>query len=178
MRNNLAIVVLLLFVSCEGEKIKPTVDKSFQGGILPAHESWNSTIFFTDSGQTKAILYAGHLQVFDDSKETLMDGGIKVEFFNAQGIKSSTLTSKRGKVDERTNNLFAIDSVVAINDSGVVLRSDEIVWRNKDKKIYSDKFVTIESPDETIQGYGFESDQQLRNYVVYNITYTARTKKQ
>ena len=107
-----------------------------------------------------------------------MDGGIKVEFFNAQGIKSSTLTSKRGKVDERTNNLFAIDSVVAINDSGVVLRSDEIVWRNKDKKIYSDKFVTIESPDETIQGYGFESDQQLRNYVVYNITYTARTKKQ
>jgi hypothetical protein len=67
--------------------------------------------------------------------------------------------------------------VVAVNDSGVVLTSEEIIWRNKDKKITTDKFVTIESPDEIIQGYGFESDQQLKNYVIYNITYITRTKR-
>ncbi len=44
-------------------------------------------------------------------------------------------------------------------------------WRNSDKKIVSDKFVTITSPKEKIEGYGFESDQHLQNYVVYNITY-------
>ena len=34
-----------------------------------------------------------------------------------------------------------------------------------------DKFVTINTPGESIEGYGFESDQHLRNYVIYNITY-------
>lgn len=49
------------------------------------------------------------------------------------------------------------------------------MWRNKDQKIISDKFVTIISPKEKIQGYGFESDQSLRNYTIYNITYVTRT---
>ena len=64
-----------------------------------------------------------------------------------------------------------MDSVVAVNDSGVVVRTDEMVWRDKDRKITSDKFVTITSPKEQIEGYGFESDQHLLNYVIYNITY-------
>ena len=41
-------------------------------------------------------------------------------------------------------------------------------------KIISDKFVTVISPTEKIQGYGFESDQSLKNYVIYNITYVTR----
>jgi LPS export ABC transporter protein LptC len=176
------VVVLLLIsfvlISCDEEKIKPTIDQSFQGDRLPAQESWNSTVFFTDSGKTKAILNAGHLQVFEDTKETLLDGGIKVDFYNEQEIKTTTLTSKRGRVDETTNDLFALDSVVAVNDSGVVLKSEEIVWRNKNRKITTEKFVTIESPEEIIQGYGFESDQQLKNYVIYNITYITRNKKE
>jgi LPS export ABC transporter protein LptC len=90
-------------------------------------------------------------------------------------IKTTTLTSKRGKVDEHTNNLYAIDSVVTVNDSGIVVTTEEMMWRNEDKKIISDKFVTIVSPKEKIQGYGFESDQQLQNYIIYNITYITRT---
>ena len=49
------------------------------------------------------------------------------------------------------------------------------MFRNKDQKIVSDKFVTIVSPKETIKGYGFESDRNLQNYVIYNITYITRT---
>ena len=58
-----------------------------------------------------------------------------------------------------------------MNDSGIVISSSEMMWRNKDRKIISDKFVTIVSPKEKIEGYGFESDQSLKNYVIYNITY-------
>jgi len=177
MKACFVLLILAVLQNCSDDKIKPPINHSFQDQILPAQESWNAKIFFTDSGKTKAILYAGHLRVFEDTKETLLDAGIKVDFFNDNEIKSSTLTSKRGRVEETSNNLYAIDSVVAVNDSGVVLRSEEIVWKNKDRKIFSDKFVTIESKDETIQGYGFESDQHLRNYVVYNITYTAKAKK-
>jgi LPS export ABC transporter protein LptC len=177
MKIFLPIIFLLTFISCTSKDVKPKVDSSFIVEELPAQESWNSTVFFTDSGKTRAILYTGHLQVFNTRKETILDDGVKVEFFNQFEEKTTTLTSRRGRVDERTDDLYALDSVVAVNDSGIVLKTDELKWRNRDNKIVSDKFVTIDSPDERIEGYGFESDQHLRNYVIYNITYITRANK-
>ncbi|MFC2103416.1 LPS export ABC transporter periplasmic protein LptC, partial [Bacteroidota bacterium] len=99
------------------------------------------------------------------------DSNIKVDFFNSSEMHTTTLTSKRGRVEENTNNLYAFDSVVVVNDSGVVVTSEEMMWRNSDRKIVSDKYVTIVSPKEKIEGYGFQSDQGLHNYVIYDITY-------
>lgn len=178
MKFFLPILLLLSLISCTGKDVKPKVDSSFIVEELPAQESWNSTVFFTDSGKTVAILYTGHLQLFNTRRETILDDGVKVEFFNSLEVRTTTLTSKRGRVDERTNDLYAIDSVVAVNDSGIVVKTDELKWRDSDKKIVSNKFVTIDSPDEHIEGYGFESDQHLRNYVIYNITYITRAKKE
>lgn len=177
MKYFFILYILLIIPGCKRDDVKPHIDESLTGGELPAQESWNSTIVFTDSGKTKAILYSGHLQLFNDRKETILDEGLKVEFFNSQEIKTTTLTSIRGRVDERTNDLFAIDSVVAVNDSGIVVKTDELMWRDKDQKIVSNKFVTIDSPQEHIEGFGFESDQHLRNYVIYNITYITRADK-
>ncbi len=161
----------VLISGCTKEKVEPTVNPAIISEEIPDQESWNSTIFFSDSGKTRAILYAGHLSVFSRLKETLMDDNIKIDFYNENNVKTTTLTAKRGRVDEKTNNLYAIDSVVAINDSGIVIRTDEMMWRNKDQKIISEKYVTITSPTEIIEGYGFESDQNLSNYVIYRITY-------
>ena len=169
------VLVFIFFGSCTRDKVQPPVNTSFEGDELPAQESWNSTVFFTDSGKTRAILTAGHLRVFANSNETLLDSGVQVDFYNMNEIKTTKKKKKKGKVDENTNNLFAIDSVVTVNDSGIVVTTEEMMWRNKDRKIISDKFVTIVSPKEKIQGYGFESDQHLQNYVIYNITYITRT---
>ncbi|NWF51124.1 MAG: LPS export ABC transporter periplasmic protein LptC [Ignavibacteriaceae bacterium] len=174
MKIFLMILLLLSFISCDSERVKPAINKDLNVRELPAQESWNSRVFFTDSGKTRAILNAGHIRVFRESRETLLDKNIRVDFFNQQEVKTTTLTAKRGKVDDRTNDLYAIDSVVAVNDSGIVITTEEMKWRNRDRKIISDKFVTILTPKEKIQGYGFESDQNLRNYVIYNITYITR----
>ena len=165
------IIFLFFIYGCKKEKVEPTVNVKLSAEEIPDQESWNSTIFFTDSGKTRAILNAGHLRVFSKIKETLLDSNIRVDFYNKEEIHTTTLTSKRGRVDEKTNNLYAIDSVVAVNDSGIVITSDEMMWRNKDRKIVSEKYVTIISPKEKIEGYGFESDQNLSNYIIYNITY-------
>jgi LPS export ABC transporter protein LptC len=165
------IIIWLFIYGCTKEKVEPTVNVQLTAEQIPDQESWNSTIFFTDSGRTRAILIAGHLRVYSKNKETLLDSNIRVDFYNNEEIHTTKLTANKGRVDEKTNNLYAIDSVVAVNDSGIVITSDEMIWRNKDRKIVSDKYVTIVSPSERIEGYGFESDQNLRNYIIYNITY-------
>ncbi|MFZ2322997.1 MAG: LPS export ABC transporter periplasmic protein LptC [Ignavibacteriaceae bacterium] len=175
MRFIIALLMsLLLFQFCSSKRVKPSVETDIRTEQIPSQESWNSTITFSDSGKIKAILWAGHLEKYDDKRETLMDENIKVDFYDPQEIKTTILTSKKGRVDETTNNLFAMDSVIVYNDS-VTIKTEEMMWRNRDRKITSDKFVTIISPKEKIQGYGFESDQSLKNYVIYNITYVTKS---
>jgi LPS export ABC transporter protein LptC len=167
------LILIFLFSACKTERLKPPVDYSFKDEYIPTQESWNSEVIFSDSGKIKAILNAGHIQVFPQRNETLLEDGIKVDFFDQNEIKTSTLTSKRGRVDDITSDLFAIDSVVVFSDSVTIL-TELIQWKNDERKIVSDKFVTILSPTEKIQGYGFESDQSLKNYVIFKITYVTR----
>ncbi|MCX7798053.1 MAG: LPS export ABC transporter periplasmic protein LptC [Melioribacter sp.] len=172
MKIFLLFLAFILFISCSDEKVKPQVKYDYFKGEIPIHESWNSKVIFSSDGKLKAILYAKHLKKYELQKITLIEG-VKVDFYDKNQKKTTTLTSKLGKVDDVTMDMYAIDSVVAINDSGTVLKTDELMWRNKDRKIISDKFVSIKSKDEIIEGYGFESDQQLTNYVIFNITYSA-----
>lgn len=165
----LQLFILITIAGCREEKIKPRISGSLSSD-LPAQESWNSEIRFTEEGDLKGILYTQHLRVFTEKRETLLEG-VKIDFYDPDGVKTTTLTSDKGRVDDITKNMYAIGNVVAVSDSGVTLTTDELMWRNKDRKIVSDKFVTIVSPKEKIQGYGFEADQNLKNYVIYNITF-------
>jgi LPS export ABC transporter protein LptC len=166
----ISILLFFFIIACSEEKIRPKVENS-QSQEVPIQESFNSKIFFSEDGKLKAILYADHLRMFDNPKVTLIDG-VKIEFFDKNEVKTTTLTSKYGKVDDITKNMIAYNNVVAVNDSGVTLTTEELMWRNSDRKITSDKFVKLISDTENIQGYGFESDQSLKNYTIYNITYS------
>jgi LPS export ABC transporter protein LptC len=170
-----AVSLMLLFAGCE-EKIKPSVLDNLSNAVLPTQESWNSTVTFFDSGTVRAVLKAGHISVYENSKQTLLDGGVHLDFFDEYGRHSSVLTSESGKADESTNNLEAIGNVVVTSDSGVVVRTQHMYWDNKRQKIYSDDFVRITSPKETLQGAGFESDQNLHNYRIFKVSGSSEAK--
>ncbi len=175
MKKIILVVLLITAFQCT-EKVQPPV-VNLNISELPSQESWNSTIVFSDSGKTRAIMKVGHLRTFEISKETLMDSTMQIDFYNKLEIKSTTLTAKRGMVNDQTRDLYAYENVVAVNDSGVTLTTEKLMWRNSDQKIVTDEFVTILTPTEKIQGYGFESDQHLRNYVIYRITYVTNVNQ-
>ena len=41
-------------------------------------------------------------------------------------------------------------------------------WDQGKEKIYSDRFIRIEQPDGLLMGYGFESNQTMTEYQVFN----------
>jgi len=170
--KRLSILLLVIFtVSCGEKELKPTIDKSISGQEIPTQESWDSQIVFSQNGNLRAILYAKHLRDFEKQNVTLLEG-IKINFFNKQQKITSTLTAKRGRVNNITKNMYAIDSVVVVNDSGVVLKTKELMWNNRLQEIVTNKFVTIDDHNEHIEGYGFKSDERFDHYIIKKITYT------
>jgi len=155
------------FFSCDEKFEPPKSDISPEN--IPIQEGWNSTVTFSDSGFVKAILKAGHISAFSDKGYTLIDSGAVVDFYK-NGEIVSTLTGNRGKVDDMTKDIEIYDSVKVVNKEGSELRTSKLLWKNKTQKVYSDVFVKITTPKEIVEGTGFESDQNLTNYKIYQVS--------
>jgi len=165
----------LLFVSCE-EKMKPSV-VPLSTTELPSQESWNSTVVFSDSAHIKATLWAGYIAVFSAQQITELHDSVRVDFYDDQQRHSSLLTARRGIVHDVTRDLEAYDHVVVVSDSGTTLRTERLFWNNATRKIHTDAFVDISSPQEHIMGHGMESDQGLKHYKIFRVTGQALTNE-
>lgn len=161
-------LLLALLTGCE-EKVKPTV-APVTAAEIPSQESWNSTVTFTDSARIRAVLWSGHIAVFTAREYTLLSDSVRVDFFDELEQHTSTLTARRGRVNDRTRDFEAYENVVVVSDSGTVLKTDRLFWTNATRTIHTDAFVDITSPTEQIRGHGMESDQSLTHYRIFRVT--------
>ena len=168
--------LILFSFACE-EKIKPTITSTGTSKDVPSQESWNAKIVFSDSGKISAILHAGHIAMFENKRETILDSNVRVDFYDEHEHHTSVLTAKRGKVNDVTHDFEAYENVVVVSDSGSTLKTEVLFWDNFRQKIHTDKFVDINSPTEHIQGVGLESDQNLKHYTIKRVTGQAITNQ-
>ena len=167
------IILLIFFSSCEERESIPKEDKDkYSGELGPDQIAWDVNVVFVDSSFTKAILKARRARVYNGPMETLLDSGLKVDFFSREsGARISHLTADSARIDDRTKNMLARGNVVVISDSSArKLETSVLSWDNKTQKFYSSEFVKITSPDEVIQGYGLESDVQLSKYKILGVS--------
>jgi len=179
VRATIALMLLVLLTGagwgCE-EKVRPSVLSDVDSETLPQQESWNSTVVISDSGMVKAVIEAGYIRVFDAPRRTLLSEGVIVHFFDEHGVESSELHSREANVDDRTNDLEAIGDVVVTSSDSTVLRTDHLFWDNAKQLIHTPEQVWITSPKESIQGKGFEAQQNLRNYRIFQVSGEARSQ--
>jgi len=167
--------LILLLPGCE-ERLKPAVSGESPTDAPPAQESWGTAVAFSDSGETRAILKAGHVSVYPERGYTILNGGVQVDFFDRSGAHSSVLTSDSGWVNDLTHDLEAIGTVKVVSDSGNTIRTERLDWDNARRLIHSESYVTIKSPTEEIQGEGFESNEVLTRYRIFHVKGTTSVK--
>ena len=168
MKLALALTVCVLSLTGCEERVRPSV-VHLSTDSLPSQESWRSTVRLTDSARVRAVLWAGHIATYVDGQYTLLADSVHVTFYDEWGELSSTLTARRGKVDDRTRDLEAYDDVVVSSEDSTVLKTDRLFWTNATRLIHTDAYVEIASPREVIRGEGLESDQSLTNYRIFRV---------
>jgi LPS export ABC transporter protein LptC len=172
----LAIFLLCVFlISCGEEgKVQPAVTGAVIEDEQPSQTTYNATMHFTNEGQPRGTLLAGRIRVYDTRRQTIMDSGVKVDFYDKEGMKSSVLTARWANINDQTKYMVAYDSVKIVSNKGTVVYTDSLTWDNENQKITSPAFVRIvENTGRVTTGHGFESDQTLSNYKILRTTIVA-----
>ncbi len=89
--------------------------------------------------------------------------GVRVEFFNETGNLTSLLTAKYAIRYEKLGEVIVRDSVVWQSVQQEQLETSELIWNENKRQVYTNKFVVITRPQDTIFSRGFQADQNFRN---------------
>jgi LPS export ABC transporter protein LptC len=172
----IALVVVCLY-ACTSDEVTETVMNERIN--LPLETGKNIYVTYTDSGYTKAKLFAPLLERYsnDERQETVMQKGITAYFYERNHTVESFLKAKYAIRYDREKRMLARNDVVLVSRKGDTLNTEELIWDEVKQKIYSDKFVRITTKDEIIMGDGFESNTEFTNYKIYSIRGVISLKK-
>ncbi len=157
------LLILFFFIHCQSSQ-EIMVDSRLG---KPDQESWGVTIFLTEEGMIKAKIQSGHLEKYNEREFILLDSSVTVHFFDENEKHTSTLTCNIAEVNEKSNHMKAIGNVSAISDSGITLYTDTLLWNSRDEKMSTHcKIMVTTQKKDTLYGIGFESDSNLKNWVI------------
>ncbi|MFN5325121.1 MAG: LPS export ABC transporter periplasmic protein LptC [Bacteroidota bacterium] len=160
-----------LLVSCENDIEKVNLVTTKQN--LPIESASGLTIHYSDSAVVRVKVKAKTMNRYTgDDPYTELPDGIRVEFFDKFKKTSTTLTASRAIKKERSQTMEAFGNVEVVNVKNEKLNTEHLVWNEMTKKISSNEFVKITTPDKIIYGKGFESNQDFTNYRIFKITGT------
>jgi LPS export ABC transporter protein LptC len=163
------LLVAFTLASCENDLAKVEKIASNEAS-LPVETSRDINIIYSDSARVKAQLSSPLLKFYKVANPYHeMPSGLKVDFYGEDLKIESTLTAKSGRKFQNQGIIEVKDSVVVINEKGERLNTERLIWNEKTRKIYTDKFVKITTPNEVIYGEGMEANQNFTNYKIFKI---------
>lgn len=158
-------LLLVCFISsCKNDpaKIQEVIDRK-QAQLDKAEDV---VIIYSEEDKTVARLYVKEFIRNEKARPPYLDmkNGLKVEFFDDSLNVSSTLTALYARYYEEEGNILLRDSIVVVNKKGEELRTEELIWNQKIKKFYTEKFVRINTPTQVMYGNGLEANEDFSWY--------------
>ncbi|MFM2306591.1 MAG: hypothetical protein RLZZ367_1260 [Bacteroidota bacterium] len=134
-------------------------------------------INYSDNGVVRIQASGRNVTRFNTEKPYLeFTDGFKIVFYNDAHQIESTLTSRYATAVENSHSMTARDSVVVVNSKGEILNTDELIWDEDKKIIYSNSFVKITTADEILYGNGMIANENFSDYTIKHITGTIKVK--
>ena len=139
--------------------------------VIPDHTTQtieDVEIIRSDSAVVNVRITGPIYKIVQDEKEPYIEfpNGVHVEFFDKQkNIYSDLKADYAIKYDKKEETVFK-RNVVFKNADNETLMTEELIWDQKNKRIFSNEFVEIETIDNSLTGEGFEADEDFSNYSI------------
>lgn len=131
----------------------------------------NVEILYSDSALVKVRITGktmlNHLDPVKPRQE--FTEGILVEFFGPDRQISSQLSARYAQRIARDGEVLARDSVVWLSAKNEKLETEELIWDERRKEVYTKKFAVITTPKEIIYGHGFTANQDFSDARIHQV---------
>lgn len=132
----------------------------------PDQELFDATITDSRSGSPRWILDAERLERWARRKDAELHG-VHMRFFRADTLYS-TLTSRRGRANLKTNDLFCWGEVVVETRDGRRLETEELYYDESDGLITNDVFNRFIRGGDLMTGVGMVATPELDYFELKN----------
>lgn len=164
-------VMAFFFISCK-EEIKDAVSFKYDPELVPMLSTDSVTMLISDSGLIRYKMIAKTWDVFEEAKDPywLFPEKIYLEQYDTAFTVEAII-----KADSAWNftrrKLWQLRGHVFIrNKKNETFTGEELFWDERTQKVYSNKELIIDSPDEgKLPASRFESNQQMTEYKFYRL---------
>lgn len=165
----IVVMLLLCNTSCNKEK-KEVVDVSFDPETTYTLRTTDVSTLISDSGITRYRLNAKEWLVFGKAKDPYwyFPKGIYVEKFDTLFQSEASIQADTAYNYEKKSLWKLVGNVKIESLEGTRFETSLLYWDQKEEKIYSDKYIRIEEEDKVITGIGFESNQDMSQYKIFD----------
>ena len=163
--------MFILFPAFSGQK-KKTAPAIIEGDSLPTMRSTGVETLVSDSGMIRYKVITEEWLIYSKRNPPFwaFEKGVYLEKFDSLFHIDASIKADTAYYYE-TKKLWELRQNVHIrSQKGEKFDTDQLFWDQENKKIYSDKFIRIESNDRILTGYGFESNQEMTEYRIFNNT--------
>lgn len=162
------MLVLALFASCSGD-VKLKAEAVTDRGAMPVLDSRNVTTLISDSGIVRYRISTASWQIYDQAKPAYWEfpEGVYLEKFNPADMSvDAFLEADYAYYDKDDEKWHLVGNVKAKNLDGEEFETPELWWSQKEKRVWSEREMTIRKKTSIINGIGFESNQEMTKYTI------------
>lgn len=162
------MVMLVLFSSCSGRK-KELGAAITERDSLPVMDTRGVVTLVSDSGVIRYRVNAEEWKVYDRKSPSYwsFEKGVYVEKFDSLFQVEASIKADTAYYYDKQKLWKLISNVHIQNLKGEKFDTELLFWDQNKQKVYSDKEVRIEQPDQIIYAVGFESNEQLTKYTFF-----------
>lgn len=172
MRTLPAVAAVLCVLTACGPDKQHYVPDVEGGDITPVMATADVNTLISDSGYTRYRVVTPLWLMFEDAEDPFwrFPDGIELEQYDHAMQPVSNVVCDSATYMSR-QRIWRLDgNVVMVNTERDSFLTQLLFWDQTNRKIYTDSFIHIVRSDRTIEGYGFESDQNMLWYTVHRPT--------
>ena len=166
---NILKKVILVFtgitflLSCKNDMKE--VNKITSLETFPTLSAKNITIIQSDSGIVRFTITTQELKQYQSAEKpyTEFPKGLVAELLDKHNHTTSKITSNYAIYKESEQKWIAENNVEVIDNKGQIINTEQLIWDQNKKKIYSNQFTKFTEENSILYGKGFEANEDMSN---------------
>ena len=155
--------------SCDDEK-KEIIAAVTDNETMPTMRTTDVSTFISDSGYTRYHIAAPLWVMYEEAKDPHWEfpEGLQLEQFDNSFRREATVRCSTATFYSQRKLWKLEGKVIMVNTERDSFLTEQIFWDQQKKCVYSDSFIHVVKSDRIIEGYGFDSNESLTDYIVHN----------